>query len=68
MEKIHDMNLTKSSETRNQYMVTKDRFLIQVYKNKENKGPWPIIYMEIRTNGIKKVVDATLKKEKEGEW
>ena len=49
-------------------MVTKDRFLIQVYKNKENKGPWPIIYMEIRTNGIKKVVDATLKKEKEGEW
>ena len=31
------MNLTKSSETRNQYMVMKDRFLIQVYKNKENK-------------------------------
>ena len=62
------MNLTKSSETRNQYMVTKDRFLIQVYKNKENKGPWPIIYMEIRTNGIKKVVDTTLKNKKEGEW
>ena len=63
-----DMNLTKSSENRNQYMVTKDRFLIQVYKNKENKGPWPIINMEIRTNNIKKVVDATLKNKKEGEW
>ena len=31
-EEPNDMNLTKSSETQNQYMVTKDRFLIQVYK------------------------------------
>ncbi|KAK1552751.1 hypothetical protein Q3G72_022904 [Acer saccharum] len=37
-----DMNLTKNSETRNQYMVTKDRFLIQVYNKDQYKDRDPL--------------------------
>ena len=42
VEAVGDMNLTKSSETRNQYMVTKDRFLIQVYNKDQYKDRDPL--------------------------